>query len=153
MFFVSGLCVECHCSLECSAGRHGVSGLLLLSCWSLAKFSIAIVGSWLLGCCVSCPSPSPTLATIKFNIAFAHVLQCFRMPTKVPVCEQGGQGDEAIVEEACIAMPTCCFHKFYLVHQFNSGKPRLCPGSHVGEKLPTGWSHQRRGWVATTTPI
>jgi hypothetical protein len=35
-------------------------------------------------------------------------------------------------------MPTCCFHKFYLVHQFNSGKPRLCPGSHVGEKLPTG---------------
>ena len=25
MFFVSGLCVECHCSLECSAGRHGFS--------------------------------------------------------------------------------------------------------------------------------
>ena len=26
------------------------------------------------------------------------------MPAKVPMCEKGGQGDEAIVEEACIAM-------------------------------------------------
>ena len=43
------------------------------------------------------------------------------MPTKVPVCEQGGQGDEAIVEEACIAMPTCCFHKFCLVPREEAG--------------------------------
>ena len=43
--FVSGLCVECLCSLECSAGWHGVSGLLLLELLVVAKVAQCSCGS------------------------------------------------------------------------------------------------------------
>ena len=68
-----------------------------LSCWLLPKLHSAVVVHCLLGGCVSFPSPG-------FSLSSKHmckVLSCFNLLAQVQMCEKGGQGDEAMVEEAC----------------------------------------------------
>jgi hypothetical protein len=76
MFFVSGLCVECHCSLECSAGRHGVSGLLLLLIASkVFNCNCGFLIVWML---CHCPKPKPKQQ--------AHLAWHLRMFCNVSAC-------------------------------------------------------------------
>ena len=72
------LCVRTLCGVPLQPGMFSWQTwscrTLLLSCWLLAKFSTAILGSWLLGFCASCPSLSPSNNHIWHDVCI-----CFAM--------------------------------------------------------------------------
>ena len=80
MFFVPGLCVECYCSLECSAGWHGVSGLLPLKLLVPTKVFNCNSGFLIVRMLCRWPEPKPKSkqqAHVTLNLQmFCNVSEC-----------------------------------------------------------------------------
>ena len=86
MPFVWGLCVEGFCSLECSAGWHGVSGLLLLEFLVVASFVNCSYGFLLVRIWCQFPKPRPEPRQQVTLHCTCRVLSCFNLLAKVQMC-------------------------------------------------------------------